>query len=499
MGRIFLPYADAMDLITPAIAQQLNDVQDDLMDRLFNVRGYGADLDGAHDDTGALQRAIDAAGNVRGGIAYIGPGRLRLTGQVDIDAPGVRVVGAGPFATDIEMSSATLYALNLAADYTSIENLRLLHSTNTATNGGAIKATSGGYQAIRRVVTGGGWYDSIKVVDAFQMLIEGCFLFDHLHYGLDHDANVNPDQGDTTITNTTVAVGPLIDALAAINWHGGGGIRVVDNKILRHRAGLRVDPDDAVNTQGLYVKDNSIENCTEQGILLQRMGTTGVLTFAQIQNNQFDVQGDGIVAGSAAYGLGAIRGNSIRVPNTKKGIQLLAGLASFDVSGNDLHDALIGISFEGGQAAVGEDNRYFGCVTDLANASSVGDAWGPVGYRKQHLVANNTSGAYVNQFEIEMGNYQSATIAIQCNFISGGVGAAARYIVKELSKDFGGNVTVTAITDQAAGLGTFAIQFDVSTAGKVKIGVQKAGAGTGVNGVMDLRVIAGQVSAVREV
>ncbi len=64
------------------------------MDRLegtYSVRSSGAFGDGAHDDTGAIQDAIDKAAE-KGGNVYIPPGRYMVRGALEV-RPGVTVYG----------------------------------------------------------------------------------------------------------------------------------------------------------------------------------------------------------------------------------------------------------------------------------------------------------------------------------------------------------------------------------------------------------------------
>jgi len=59
---------------------------------VFNVKSYGATGDGATDDTGAIQAALDAAGKT-GGTVYLPPARHLVMGSLRIPV-GVTLVGA---------------------------------------------------------------------------------------------------------------------------------------------------------------------------------------------------------------------------------------------------------------------------------------------------------------------------------------------------------------------------------------------------------------------
>lgn len=66
-----------------------------------DVRRYGAKGNGTTNDDTAIQAAVDAIGAAGGGIVYFPPGRYLKTVATVIDKPGVRLLGAGEFASAI--------------------------------------------------------------------------------------------------------------------------------------------------------------------------------------------------------------------------------------------------------------------------------------------------------------------------------------------------------------------------------------------------------------
>jgi len=62
----------------------------------INVLDYGAQGDGAADDTGAFQKALDAAGKAGGVEVYAPPGRYRFQGSLDVP-PAIALVGSFRF------------------------------------------------------------------------------------------------------------------------------------------------------------------------------------------------------------------------------------------------------------------------------------------------------------------------------------------------------------------------------------------------------------------
>ena len=61
----------------------------------FNVRAFGAVGDGVHDDTAAIQAAIDAASAGLGGVVYLPPGGYRTSAPLTLPTDSISLVGAG--------------------------------------------------------------------------------------------------------------------------------------------------------------------------------------------------------------------------------------------------------------------------------------------------------------------------------------------------------------------------------------------------------------------
>lgn len=70
----------------------------------YNVEDFGAEHDGATDDTASLQATFDAAANAGGGIVLIPGGTYRLTDVLNITSDAVRVQGQGRGVTVLRWS-----------------------------------------------------------------------------------------------------------------------------------------------------------------------------------------------------------------------------------------------------------------------------------------------------------------------------------------------------------------------------------------------------------
>lgn len=65
----------------------------------FNVQKYGTVGDGTHDDTAAIQAAINAAQGFGGGVVVLPPGKYKVTSTLSVTASNVKLQGFGQGAT----------------------------------------------------------------------------------------------------------------------------------------------------------------------------------------------------------------------------------------------------------------------------------------------------------------------------------------------------------------------------------------------------------------
>jgi hypothetical protein len=70
---------------------------------IFNVKVYGAEGDGVHDDTQAILSAIDAAKKEEGGIVFLPKGKYKITSTLTIDE-NIAICGVGADVTNMDTS-----------------------------------------------------------------------------------------------------------------------------------------------------------------------------------------------------------------------------------------------------------------------------------------------------------------------------------------------------------------------------------------------------------
>lgn len=457
----------------------------------YNVKGqYAATGDGVADDTAEIQAAIDAAAAAGGGVVFVPEGTyLCDAAKLDLDGTNVELRGAGAGATVIKVTGGTQVGLDIAANRVKVRDLSLQHATNTHTAGAAIRLTSGGYADIDGVTFYGGWYRNIECIDGYAFTVgASCRLFDHLNTGIWHGQTTDSDRGDSVVEACTIDTGSG-GATYGIFWESGGGLRVLGTKILAHANAIMADIKTGVATQGLYVSRCSIENFTSYGIRVKRASGTPTFGFVEIIGNQLDGTGDGISLESAGVSQAKVLGNNIRVSNTKTGINFGAAVSGVECSGNSLHGASVGIAIAAdAQVTIGL-NAYYGCTTNITDASGQDGTFGAVQHLYRVALASTTSTvSYTDVCEIGVGDYRTVMLELTFDLILGSVGRASRVIRKMLNKETS-TVTVTAIEDTAAGA-VFDVQFDTATDDVVKVGIKKNSAtGDGLLGQIHVRML----------
>lgn len=239
----------------------------------FDIRRFGAKLDNSTDDTGAVNVAIGKLNDAGGGILDFPPvGICTITSALDdIEVPFL-VRGGGPAAvipggvvapTLIKFTSATGKLFNISALAGGFENLALLNTNGSPTDGCAVNvAGSNAYQKIDlEGVYIQGFYDGIRQNGAMWS-IKRCWIVPTVggRYGLLIQNTVVADAGDPTIDGLWVTSSPEVPA--AVKILSGGGVKISNLKVLGCENGI--DVADA-NTGIIQVTNFQIELFTGIG------------------------------------------------------------------------------------------------------------------------------------------------------------------------------------------------------------------------------------------
>lgn len=276
----------------------------------FDVTTYGAIGDGVTDDTTAIQDALAAIPST-GGLLYFPAGTYKYTGStltldrnitVMGDGGGTQIITITPLAsvhgkratTTIDFDSATGTLFDVTEDGCAFKNLGLRNPHSTAPTAGAgIVVSSHGDRTVFENLTVDNFYVGIDVQAGSASTFENCFIHFSGLYGLKLRNIAFPDGGDHSISNCEVHTA----GTSAIRIESGGGVKIINTKLLFAVNGVDLAVANSVATVDLLVSNCSIEGMSGVGI----KGTTGASSSfwreILLTGNQFQI------SGAAGYGI----------------------------------------------------------------------------------------------------------------------------------------------------------------------------------------------------
>jgi hypothetical protein len=109
------------------------------------------------------------------------------------------------------------------------------------------------------------FYYGIHLKDGCKPVITRNEIADSTKYGIYAQNIFNPDGGDGFIAHNTIGNTPAADA--AIRYESGGGLKIIDNKILNNfQWGVDLYPNSGASTGQLYITSNSFDRMKAGGI-----------------------------------------------------------------------------------------------------------------------------------------------------------------------------------------------------------------------------------------
>ena len=269
------------------------------LDRTIWVNDYGAVCNGVTDDHAAFQNAINLGQT--SGLPVRFTGNCAITTALTITAP-IDFSGGGTAAGSTILAPGTIDIIDITtAPLTNpginqnLHDFALTYSTvPTSTSAITINATGGGSNTGSKFqnIQINGAFIGIQFFNAAYWSIINCVINATSVTGASSifvaDA-VSPDAGDSTITGSTLQPGP---GGFGVKWFTGGGIRIINNKILGNTmlAGLFFQLASGASTGDILIANNSIEGfqaSSSVGIGFARSGATGSLGNITINSNQF--------------------------------------------------------------------------------------------------------------------------------------------------------------------------------------------------------------------
>ena len=358
------------------------------LDAILNVKDYGAVGDGNHDDTAAIQSAVDIADEYARTTAYscviyFPRGTYLISGTItshpSTNAIGPTFIGDGKNVTTIKTNHATANMFNIATDYYGdFYNLNFT-CTDSRTSGYAIYYSGGpatsmtGQTTIRDCNFYGNMINGIGMLNNYNFTIDNVTMTCTGGVGIDLANPINADTGGGFIFNCTLT-----------GYNGGtgilskiGGVHLVNNSIQFWANGFTFDLCDG-NTGIIMVQDNQFEGYDNYGISLIRSAGTHIGSRIFIQNNELWSPSPitGIWLANGGYSDIMITGNLIDGDVSDYGINIESSLTKSIISGNSIHHSNVGLNIvaEASYIYYGP-NAFYDCNYNVVNNSSTSGSY----------------------------------------------------------------------------------------------------------------------------
>jgi hypothetical protein len=313
------------------------------------VTSHGATCNDRGNDTSAINAAIAAFNkSPPGTILQFPAGTCRIDGALTPLTHDGFIRGTGPNSV-ISSSSATADIFSVTTDDpVNFLDLRLVSTAPTRTAGAGIRfsgSTPSSYNRSSRVgnVVFDGMYDAVVLYSTAGVRVVDCNIINSYHAGVLKYNNYNKataDTGDDIVSDSSFDNGGSNDPVAAIFQVSGGGLRISNNKILKHRYGYYMRL--GTSTSDLIITGNSFEKQKESAIAFTRSGAAEFGNVVIASNQVAIVPTFLSVTGNAAWISNlSITGNAISTFATA--ITLDAG-TDYTINGNTFVSSARGLN-----------------------------------------------------------------------------------------------------------------------------------------------------------
>jgi hypothetical protein len=233
-----------------------------------------------------LQAAVDSGAK----SLYVPQGQFNFSGTIAV-ASAMKFFGEGLLSSIFAGTSTTQDMFNVTTTAPVYFGDLSISSTVTKTAGIGIKfdpagATQNDYSMIERVYFGG-QFQSIDFVKAAYWSVHSCHFGNNASDGivLKIRNTTTPDSGDQSIFNNSFYGGT---GVTHIRYEGGGGLKVIGNKILQGSYGFLTGFGADVYTGILIIKGNSFDGQVASSVELHNAEAGANFTDMVIDGNQFN-------------------------------------------------------------------------------------------------------------------------------------------------------------------------------------------------------------------
>jgi hypothetical protein len=232
---------------------------------------FGAAGDGRHDDTAAIQAAVNAAGSPSDTV-YIPKATYIVSATINITQP-VHILGDGPLSSIIKTTASKGDVLSVSANGVKIENLQFL-STVPRTSGSFVNFMPNSSQVTLRDFSMYGAYIGVTDQAGAESRIQSGTIFGGVSTVGSVGIIVNGGN-DAYITQVTMDAPVLSQPWAGIQILSTGCVNITDCDIVHHTNDLLINP---VNNSvaSVYVV-NTYFDTAANGIVINPSGNGSVV------------------------------------------------------------------------------------------------------------------------------------------------------------------------------------------------------------------------------
>lgn len=250
----------------------------------LHTKNFGCAGNGTTDDTVNFQSAINAAMS-SGSRLFIDPGTYLISAPLVISSP-MTMLGAGQSISIIKLASGTIDGIDVTSlSPVQLENFRV-SGVSGATAGALIKvgpsSVDAAYESFRDLSVENGFI-AINMNNAILWSIDRCVIDSPASIGVLVQSLSNPDEGDSSISNTIFRISSTGSAI----WQtSSGGLRVENNKFLAGQHGYVLALNAGASTSDLIIVGNSFEEQSMDSITGIKGSGPGFANIV-ISGNQF--------------------------------------------------------------------------------------------------------------------------------------------------------------------------------------------------------------------
>ncbi|CAJ0710722.1 glycosyl hydrolase family 28-related protein [Ralstonia thomasii] len=237
----------------------------------ISLKQFGCKIDGATDDTTAIQAAVTALAS---GDLYH-PGGTCVISSINITT-ALKLIGAGPKSSIIKTNSATLDVLNCTGVGIVIEKIGFDTSV-TRTAGAFVRFQSACSQVTLRDFAMSNYFVGIRDTSAAASRIQDGYMFGPATAPGAGSAGILVDGGNDTYINQVTMDAPAAQQPAAgIQVTQTGALNITDCDIIHHTADLLINPGNGQSVASVYAV-NSYFDTAVRGVSIAPTGNGVVI------------------------------------------------------------------------------------------------------------------------------------------------------------------------------------------------------------------------------